>query len=130
MALKKLTLFVADKTKQILNFYSQKIEMQDIDTPVFVGDVSIGGNKTKIASTFASKDIDETAAKLIASEGCEVAIVVNTELGEVNFRRKFGCKIDLQRLAQKLCSGTGNSSQASGKITETFLNFTKLLSQK
>ena len=129
MAFNKLTIFVADRTKQIINFYNQKIEKVS-NTPVYVGEVSISGEKVKIASTFAKGDVNDLAAELIIDEDCQIAIIVNTEANEVSFRKRNNCKINLDNLAKKLCNGQGSNKAARGEITENFLNFTKLLSKK
>lgn len=129
MAFNKLTIFVADKTKQIINFYNQKIEKVS-NGPVYIGEVSISGEKVKVASTFAQGDVNDLAAELIANEDCQIAILVNTETNEVNFRKRNNCKINLDNLAKKLCNGHGSSKAARGEITENFLNFTKILSKK
>jgi len=126
MAFNKLTVFVADKTNQIINFYKQKVEKVSTE-PVFIGSASIAGQKTKIASIFGKDRIDDIAAEVLNDYDCDIAIIVDSSKGEVHFRKKTKCKVNLGNLASKLCEGGGNVNIASGKITENFLNFTKIL---
>ena len=126
MAFNKLTVFIADKTNQIINFYNQKIEKL-VTNEVFVGDITISGAKVKIASTFCKDRVDDVAAELLTTHQADIAILVNSNNNEVQFRKRSKCKVNLGSLANKLCGGSGSTKIASGKITESFLNFTKLL---
>lgn len=129
MAFNKLTVFVADKTNQIINFYRQRVEKVS-SNPVYTGVISIGGKKTKIVSTLGKERVDDIAAEILNDNNGDVAIIVNSEKNEVHFRKKSKCKVNLSGLAERLCNGSGNQNKASGPITENFLNFTKILQVK
>lgn len=129
MAFNKLTIFFADKTKQIINFYNQRVEKIS-NEPVYVGIIPIGGEPVRVASTFGKGNVEDLAAELLINEDSQIAIIVNPDNNEVNFRKRNKCKVNLENLAKKLCEGSGSKKASSGKITESFLNFTKLLTKK
>jgi hypothetical protein len=129
MAFNKLTIYFADKTKQIINFYNQKVDKIS-NEPVYVGTIPIGGEPVKVASTFGKGNVEDLSAELLVNEDCQIAIIVNPDSNEVNFRKRNNCKVNLENLAKKLCEGSGSKKAATGKITESFLNFTKLLAKK
>lgn len=129
MAFNKLTLFLTEKENKIINFKNQKVT-QPLAGSIFTGVIPINGENIKIAATFDAGDVDDIAAELIVKKDCDVAIIVSVQSSKVYFRKKQKCKIDLEKLAKKLCDGHGTKKTAEGKITDTFLNFTKLLSEK
>jgi len=126
MAFNKLTAFVDCNTDQVINSYKQKIEKVSSE-PAYVGTIPIGGEKVKVASTIGRESINDIAAELLVNHSCDIAIIVNPDTNDVHFRKRSSCKINLSNLANKLCEGSGNTNVATGKITDTFLNFTKLL---
>jgi hypothetical protein len=129
MAFNKLTFFLTEKENKIINFKNQKVN-QNLNSSIFVGVIPINNEPTKIAAIFDAGDVDNVAAELIVRESCDIAIIVNLNSSSVSFRKKQKCKVDLEKLAKKLCNGQGTKKSSEGKITDTFLNFTKLLSEK
>ena len=48
--------------------------------------------------------------------------------GKVSMRKKDGCKLDLSKLAEKLCDGGGHACASGGSaMTEAFKTFSKTL---
>jgi len=129
MAFNKLTFFLTEKENKVINFNTQRVNL-NLKGPTFVGKIPINGEDIKVAAVFESGSVDDVAAELIVKESCDVAIVVNLETKNVYFRKKQKCKVDLEKLAKKLCEGNGTKKSSEGKITDTFLNFTKLLTEK
>ena len=95
---------------------------------IYEGKVNIGGRERVVLGTTGNKFVNEICEYLIKNLGAEIAFFVNPDASHVSFRkRKADCDVDLSKLAAKLCEGGGHEYAAGGKITETFMNFTKLL---
>lgn len=96
---------------------------------IFKGSISIGGRERTILGTSGSKFVNEVCDYILRTHKADIVFFVNTNNSHVSFRKnKENCEIDLSKLAAKLCEGGGHEYAAGGKITESFLNFTKLLS--
>jgi oligoribonuclease NrnB/cAMP/cGMP phosphodiesterase (DHH superfamily) len=118
--------FTQDEIRAIA-FYRKKIEKFLNETPIYVGDITIKDSKVKFASIMCDFCINEIAQAVLEKTKCEVCVVVNTNNQRVMFRRSKDSKINMGNLALKLCEGGGHEAAAGGKITNTFLEFTKLL---
>lgn len=94
---------------------------------IYHGKIAIGGKERVIYGTTGNKFVNEICEHLIKKLGAEIAFFVNTDATHVSFRKTKTCEVDLSKLAAKLCEGGGHEYAAGGKITETFMNFTKLL---
>lgn len=94
---------------------------------IYQGKVSIGGKERYILGTTGNKFVNEVCDYLIKERNAEIVFFVNPDVAHVSFRKTKTCEIDLSKLAAKLCEGGGHEYAAGGKITETFMNFTKLL---
>ena len=94
---------------------------------VFTGSVPIGGKPRLIYGATGNKFINEICDHLIKKYNAEIVFFVNTDASHVSFRKSKQCEVDLSKLAAKLCEGGGHEYAAGGKITESFMNFTKLL---
>lgn len=82
----------------------------------------------KVVSCFADHSINEIAQYGIKKYNSDICIVVNLNTKAVSFRKNRECDIKLNKLASVLCGGGGHEYAAGGKITDTFLAFTKSLS--
>jgi hypothetical protein len=120
----------SNEDKNIINQHNN-IKNNILDGDKFIGSVPINGKEIKIVSVFGEGCmlgcVNEVAQKLISDLKADIAIVVNPSLNFVSFRKSLNCDVNLKSLAQKLCDGDGKDYAASGKITENFLKFTKLL---
>ncbi|NBW33530.1 MAG: hypothetical protein EBR30_00580 [Cytophagia bacterium] len=94
---------------------------------VFTGSVPIGGKPRSIYGATGNKFINEICDHLIKKYNAEIVFFVNTDASHVSFRKSKQCEVDLSKLAAKLCEGGGHEYAAGGKITESFMSFTKLL---
>lgn len=72
----------------------------------------------------AHNDVAEYALKMCKAD---IAMLVNLKQQTVSFRKNSKCNADLSKIAERLCNGGGHISAAGGKVTETFLTFTKTL---
>jgi len=95
---------------------------------LYKGTVSIGGKDRNILGTSGNRFVNEICDHVIHTQNADIVFFVNTDNQHVSFRKNKTCEIDLSKLAAKLCEGGGHEYAAGGKITEGFLNFTKLLS--
>ena len=119
----------SEEDKKIISFYNKKIDNFLNDTNVFVGVVPIGGRNIRICSVMADFCINEIAQAIINKTDSEVGIVVNPKTQSISFRRRNNSNFNVANLAKKIADGGGHPAAAGGKITNTFLEFTKLLKQ-
>lgn len=80
-----------------------------------------------VVSCFADYAINEVAHFTLKKFNADIAFIVNLKSKSVSIRRAKTCDAKLSIIAEKICNGGGHEYAAGGKITETFLNFTKLL---
>ena len=55
-----------------------------------------------------------------------MGIVVNLKTQSVSFRRAKNSAINVAKLAAKVADGGGHEAAAGGKLSDNFLNFTKI----
>lgn len=107
--------------ENMVNIYIRKLNEQ-IDCDKYVYE----HNGVKYVACFIERYASEVAHFILKSTGADVCICVNLGYGGVSFRRKVGGTVDVKALAEKLCNGGGHEYAAGGKITDLFMNFTKL----
>jgi len=116
----------SEDDKKVIYYYNEKLN-KFLKGDRYQGTLPTTTKSYKIVSCFASSCINEVAATLLRENNGDIAIVVNQDTNLVTFRRSGNCNVNLKKLAEKLCDGDGKEFAASGKITETFLIFTKTL---
>jgi len=94
---------------------------------IFKGDISIGGKKYCVCSTFNNIQPSEICRKIIEDHDCDIVINVNLNNNSLSVRKKRDIGVHLGNLAKKLFNGGGDSSVAGGSITDNFLQLSKLL---
>ena len=92
----------------------------------FIYETKIDGKEKRLISLVCDHNINEIASGLLKKYKCDIAFVVNPKSKNVSFRKRKGDCTNLCKLALKLCEGGGHTDSAGGKITETFLKFSKL----
>lgn len=95
---------------------------------IYTGKVSISGRERIIYGTTGDKFVNEICDHVLKTSPADIVFFVNANNSHVSFRKSKTCDVDLSKLAAKLCEGGGHEYAAGGKITESFMNFTKLLS--
>lgn len=112
---------------RIISFYKNKIEKHLKETPIYYGTVPISDKNVKVCSTFADFNINEIAQEIIERTNSDIGIVVNLRTESVSFRKSKTCTVNLNNLANKISDGGGHDAAAGGKLTKTFMEFSKLL---
>lgn len=122
----------SEEDKEVINHHTH-IKKNILEGEKFVGVVNMGGRDIKIISVFGENCmlgcVNEVAHEILNKYNKDIAIVVNPSLNFVSFRKNNQCSVNLKHLANKLCDGDGKEYASSGKITEKFLSFTKLLAK-
>lgn len=113
---------------RIISFYRNKLEKHLKETPIYYGTVKLGSSEVRVCSVFADFSINEVAQEIIDRTGSDIGIVVNLRTESVSFRKQKTCKVNLNNLASKIADGGGHDAAAGGKLTKTFMEFSKLLS--
>ena len=113
---------------KIINIQKQKISDTIKNLKPFYTKTKIQNIECNVVAAFADTAINDVSDYLLQQYNADVSIVVNLKSDRVSFRRK-NTAIDLSILAKKLCNGGGHEAAAGGKITEIFLEFTKIFSE-
>jgi oligoribonuclease NrnB/cAMP/cGMP phosphodiesterase (DHH superfamily) len=113
--------------KAIIKEYVDRKNKAIDSLEIYQGTVSIGGAKRTIYGTHGTKFVNEICDYMINTHPADIVFFVNSNNSHVSFRKNKSCDVDLSKLAAKICEGGGHEYAAGGKVTETFLNFTKLL---
>lgn len=108
-----------------LNIQKQKIQNTIDGLVVYRTTANIQGILCNIVATFADIAINDVSDFIINKFIPDIAIVINLKNSRVSFRRN-NREIDVSLLAKKLCDGGGHEAAAGGKVTEQFLEFTKV----
>ncbi len=116
--------------QNIISLYDRKLQETLETMDVYLGSLKVSPQVNyKIASTFSNHSHDDICNFLIDNYNVDVAIIVNTDTQSVFFKRSDICKLPMYKLAETLCGGGGNDVVAGGKITEKFMDFTKILNK-
>jgi nanoRNase/pAp phosphatase (c-di-AMP/oligoRNAs hydrolase) len=122
----------------IIQFYKNKVSRTINNCEFYKGAIKLGGKNVRIVSTMADTainevcdyilkhDWDETVDKAEDAITVDVAIVFNPKTQSVSFRSTV---VDVSKLAAFLCEGGGHKNAAGGKITDKFIEFTKILTK-
>jgi oligoribonuclease NrnB/cAMP/cGMP phosphodiesterase (DHH superfamily) len=94
---------------------------------VFSGKVSISKQELVVTGTMSTKYVNDICDYMLKVYNSDIVFFVNTNNSHVSFRKKKECKVDMSKLAAKLCDGGGHEYAAGGKITEPFMEFVKQL---
>lgn len=109
----------------IIRFYENRVKKAIETSDYFEGVVSIQKKERRIKSVITDTAINDIC-EYILNEGHDMAIAFNPKTGTVSFRTKND-DLDVSKVAEKLCGGGGHQYAAGGKVTEQFIEFTKLL---
>jgi len=109
--------------QNMISLYIKKYKDQLSRLEPYVGEL----NGNKVVAVQADFAINEIAHQIIKKYDADVAIIINVKYKVVSFRKKLSCNVELDKWATKLCNGGGHNHAAGGKLTDTFLNFTKIL---
>lgn len=116
-----------EEDRRIINYYRNKINRFINESNIYTGTIKIGSKDIKFCSILADFCINEIAQEIIDRTKSEIAIVVNPRTESVSFRRNVGSTFNVAKLAEKIADGGGHPGASGGKITKTFLEFTKFL---
>ena len=94
---------------------------------IFTGKVPVAGKERTVYGTHGNKFVNEICDHILNTHSADIVFFVNSDNSHVSFRKNKKCEVDLSKLAAKLCDGGGHEYAAGGKVTESFMNFTKLL---
>ena len=94
---------------------------------IFAGKVSVAGKERVVYGTHGNKFVNEICDHILNTHPADIVFFVNSDNSHVSFRKNKKCEVDLSKLAAKICDGGGHEYAAGGKVTDTFLSFTKLL---
>jgi len=115
--------------KNMLDIKHKDLTQLKEELEIYTGDVTTKKHKFRLASTVATRHINDVADYISEKAGAEVAVVVNTNSGKVSFRRRRGCEdVSMVKLAAAVTENSGgHEAAAGGMLCDKFLQFTKTL---
>ena len=115
-----------DQQNNIILLYNNKVESVKKELEVYSASFNFNKKTYKGISTFCTSCTNEISDFIIDKYNADVAFIINSDTSNVSFRRSCTTDIDVSDLAKKLVSGNGYSYAAAGKLTDTFLVFSKI----
>ena len=112
--------------KNMISLANKKIKDHLVNGEAFSYRTKIDNKEYKLISTVCSYHINEIASGILKKYDADISFVINTKSGSVSIRKRSGVPVNLNKLAGKLIDGGGHTDSAGGKLTETFLKYTKL----
>jgi oligoribonuclease NrnB/cAMP/cGMP phosphodiesterase (DHH superfamily) len=94
---------------------------------IFTGKVSINKQPVVVSGTMGNRFVNDVCDHLIEKYNSDIVFFININNQHVSWRKRKQCNVDLSKLAAKLCEGGGHEYSAGGKLTDTFMEFTKQL---
>lgn len=111
----------------IIIFYQNRVAKAIETSEYFEGVLPIKGKERSVMSVISESVINDLCEHIL-SRGYDIAIAFNPKSKTVSFRTRRE-DIDVSKLAEKLCAGGGHRYAAGGKVTEKFVEFTRLLTK-
>jgi len=115
--------------KNMINLYiNTKDEFLNTKREVYSGLLETKEEKYKVVSAISNDYIQELSEHLLNKYESDIVFIIMPRGGKVSMRKKDGCKLDLSKLAEKLCDGGGHACASGGSATtEAFKTFSKTL---
>lgn len=121
------SLFDKFKENTITLYKKHRNEYINSLSPYF-GQIAFEDHKdVKVGAVFCDKFVQECCDWLL--QRCDVAIAVILNQERIAVRRSSSCTVDVSKFVQRIAGGGGHEAAAGGKLTEEFMEFTKMLSQ-
>lgn len=123
--------FFTTQEKNIIAEHKNQRDLILNNLQIYSGNISLNKTMYRIVGTMSSKFVNEVCDYLIKNYKADIVFSMNPNNKHVSWRKnKETCPVDLSKLAAKICDGGGHEYAAGGKITETFMEFCKQLSQE
>jgi len=110
-----------DAEKQLIGVFFKSLRHQLDTTEYYRGEIKgydcIAVNFEKYSSEMAHIVLNRT--------GADICFCINLRYASVSLRKKLGCPVKLNVLAENFCNGGGHEYSAAGKLTEEFAKLTK-----
>lgn len=111
-----------DIEQNVIAIFFKELRHQLDTMETFTG--SIG--KYKVVACYVERYSSETAhITLNKYKDADICLCINLRYCSVSFRKRKGCPVKLNVLAEKLCDGGGHEYAAAGKLTERFATLLK-----
>lgn len=83
----------------------------------------------EVISSISKFSVNELAHAIMDNYQTDVVIIMNPDTQFVSFRKSKDSKVDISKMADKLCDGGGSEYAAGGKLTKEFLKFSETLKE-
>ncbi len=116
--------FTTTEVKLAKVFFGELIKEQE-EIEMFEGE----WEGFKVISAISKFSVNELADAIMGNYKTDVVIIMNPDTQFVSFRKSKDSKVDISKMADKLCDGGGSEYAAGGKLTKEFLKFSETLTE-
>ena len=95
------------------------------DLKIYKGTIEFDEEKFEVVSTFSRIFITEVTKHLIDEYGAELVFIIDKDNNKIFFRKDREVVLDLGKFADAIADGYGYDYAASGKLTNTVIEYTK-----
>lgn len=117
---------LTEPQRNIVEFHKNRVKKAINELQPYFATFSVNKNSYKGVSAFTTSCINEVSDYILSKYKADISFVINTETSTVSLRRSRECNADLSELAKKLLNGYGYEYAAGGKLSDTFLMFSKI----
>jgi oligoribonuclease NrnB/cAMP/cGMP phosphodiesterase (DHH superfamily) len=117
-----------DSQIRTINYIKKEAAKEAENTPLFYGELNIGGNKKKVFAAMVQKIVPQVMDLLMLKYKPDIFFFINIKNEKVSIRQgATDSPVDLGAFATKICEGGGHPNAAGGKITPLFMEMMKNL---
>ena len=114
-----------NEQNKIISYHIYKFNKLTEELQLFESNVPVGNVNYRFVSTFVDTYVNDVAQHIIDKTNCDVCMLINLKTKRVYFRKRRDTKIDLGKLAKKLCEGGGHEYAAGGILNDVILTLSK-----
>lgn len=114
-----------DTEISMANGFFEDLEREQESLTMFKGEWEGFG----VISSISKFSVNELAHAIMDNYKTDVVIIMNPDTQFVSFRKSKDSKVDISKMADKLCDGGGGEYAAGGKLTKEFLKFSETLKE-
>tara|TARA_R100000315_G_C5234592_1_gene145984 strand:+ start:1632 stop:2522 length:891 start_codon:yes stop_codon:yes gene_type:complete len=114
-----------NEQNKIISYHIYKFNKLTEELQLFESNVPVSNINYRFVSTFVNTYVNDVAQHIIDKTNCDVCMLINLKNKRVYFRKRRDTKIDLGKLAKKLCEGGGHEYAAGGILNDVILTLSK-----
>jgi hypothetical protein len=110
-----------DLENNMVSLFFKEVKAQLDGTEYFMGKIK----DYKVVALYVERYSSEVAHIALKRTGADVCFAVNLRYKSVSMRKRIGCPVKLNVIAERFCNGGGHEFAAAGKLTDEFAELLK-----